>query len=68
MVLNLKETSFENQHFLKLLDNGTKLVNGHYKAPLPVKKPNVHSPDNKGQLMKRLKHLERKSAKNSFFL
>ena len=67
MVSNLKGVSFENQHFLKLLDNDTKLVNGHYKVPLRFKKPNVYFPDNKGQVMKRLKHLERKSTKNPFF-
>ena len=68
VVSNLEEVSFENHHFLKLLDNGTKLVNGYYQVPLPFKNPNVCFLDNKGQGMKRLKHLERLFAKNpSFF-
>ena len=37
MVSNLEEVPFEDQHFLKLLDNGTRLVSGHYQVPLPFK-------------------------------
>ena len=68
MVSKLEEVSFEDRYFLKLLDNGTKLVNGHYQVSLPFKSPDVYFPDNKGQVMKRVKHLERKFGKNpSFF-
>ena len=68
MVSKLEVVSFEDQHFLKLLNNGTKLVNGHYQVSLPFKSPDVCFPDNKGQVMKRGKHLERKFGKNpSFF-
>ena len=43
-------------------------MSGHYQVLFLFKNPDVCFPDNKGQVMKRLKHLERKFAKNpSFF-
>ena len=42
-------------------------MNRHYQLPLPFKNPGVCFPDNKGQVMKRLKHLERKFARTPFF-
>ena len=68
MVPNREEVSFENQCFLKLLHNARKLVNKHYQVPLPLKNPNLCSPDNTCQVIKRLMNLERNFAKNpSFF-
>ena len=68
MVSNLEEVSFEDQLFMNALDNGTKLVNGHYQVPLPFKNSDLCFPDNKGRVIKRLKHLERKLAGSHPFL
>ena len=59
MVPNLTEVSFGDQHFLKLLDKSSRLLNGHWQVPLPFKNPDVCFPNNKVQVIKSLKYLER---------
>ena len=55
IVSNFEEVSFEEHLFLKLLDNGIKLVHGHCQMLVPFKKPDVCFRDNIGQVMKKRK-------------
>ena len=62
MVQNFEEISFKEKK-----DGATKWVNGNYWVPLPFKNPYTCFPDNKGQVMRRIKDSERKFARTSSF-
>ena len=64
LAMGIEEVSHEDRKSLKLLDTGIKMENGHYQALLAFMKQDVNFPDNKDQVMKRLKHLQRKFTKN----
>ena len=61
------ETSMsrEDHKFMKFLQEGTKLKNGHYQFPLPFKDPCANLPNNKNQATQRFSYLEKKFCKNS---
>ena len=63
------ETSMsrEDQKFMKILQEGTTLRNGHYQVPLPFKEPYVNLPNNRYQAMQRFSYLEKKFSKNDQF-
>ena len=63
------ETSMsrEDQKFMKILQEGTKLRNGHYQVPLPFKDPYVNLPNNRYQARQRFSYLEKKFSKNDQF-
>ena len=56
------ETSMsrEDQKFMKILQEGTTLRNGHYQVPLPFKEPYVNLPNSRYQAMQRFSYLEKK--------
>ena len=45
--------SQEDKLFMKKVEKGTRLSNGHYEIPLPFRNENVVMPNNKGQVIKR---------------
>ena len=59
------ETSMsrEDHKFMKILQEGTKLRNGHYQVPLPFKDPCVNLPNNRHQARQRISYLKKKTAK-----
>ena len=59
--------SQEDKRFLQILEEGAKLVNGHYEIPLPFKRVDVQLPNNKVQAEKRLASLKKKMARNNKF-
>ena len=59
--------SFEENKFMKLMNEETVFVNGHYQTPLPLKNPDVKFPDNRKQAEKRLQNLEKKLHRNHKF-
>ena len=56
--------SREDQKFMKILQEGTTLRNGHYQVPLPFKEPYVNLPNNRYQAMQRFSYLEKKFSKS----
>ena len=63
------ETSMyrKGQKFMKILQEGTKLRNGHYQVPLPFKDPCVTLPNNRYQAGQRFSYLQKKLSKNDQF-
>ena len=59
--------SREDQKFIKILQEGRKLRNGHYQVPLPFKDPCVNLPNNRYQARQRLSYLGKKLPKNDQF-
>ena len=59
--------SREDQKFMKILQEGTKLRNSHYQVPLPFKEPCVNLPNNRYQARQRFSYLEKKFSKNDQF-
>lgn len=64
----LKRCHLKTSIFLKLLNNGTKLVYGHYHVLLPFKNQDVCFQNNKSQMMKRPNNCERTFPRNLSFL
>ena len=60
-------TSQEDERFLQILEEGAKLVNGHYEIPLPFRRVDIQLPNNKVQAEKRLASLKKKMARNNKF-
>ena len=60
------ETSMsrEDHKFITVLQEGTKLRNGHYQVPFPFKHPCVNFPNNRHQ--KRFSYLEKNTAKMTY--
>ena len=59
--------SIEDQKFLKVMKKNTVLASGHYQIPLPLKDPDVKSPDNRKQVKKRLEGLEKQVRRDQKF-
>ena len=62
-----KETagmSQEDKKFLSIVENGTKLVNGHYEIPLPFRNQDVNLPNNRIQAVKRFDSLQKRMARD----
>ena len=53
--------SQEDKRFLQILEEGAKLVNGHYEIPLPFRRVDVQLPNNKVQAEKRLASLKKEN-------
>ena len=65
-----RETDGMSQEHLKLmqvLDNDTRLIDGHYKIPLPLGDDNVRFPNNRLQTEIRFTYLLRKMSRNHQF-
>ena len=50
----LGEILHDDQQFLKLMDQETIKVDGHYVVPLPLKSKDVNLPNNRAFALKRL--------------
>ena len=61
------EISHDSQQFLKLMDQETIKVNGHYVVPLLLKSKNLNLPNNRGLALKRLNCFQRKFLKDDLF-
>ena len=59
--------SQEDLKFMEILDNGARLIDGHYEIPLPLRDDNVRFPNNKSQAEKRFIYLQRKMSRNHQF-
>ena len=62
-----REMSQQDMRFTKILDEGTKLKDGHYQNSLPFKQEDVRLSCNKYQATQRLSYLKRKFDKNEKF-
>ena len=51
--------SQEDLKFMQVLDNGTRLIDGHYEIPLPLHDDNVRFPNNRLQDEKRFTCLQK---------
>ena len=59
--------SREDKKFMKILQKGAKLRNGHYDVPLPFKDPFVNLSHNRYRATQRFSYLEKKFGKNDQF-
>ena len=59
--------SVEDHKFIRLLDEETKFIDGHYQVPLPFKEVNTKLPNNRGQAIKRIEHIKKRLLKNPKF-
>ena len=57
--------SQEDPKFMQVLDNSTRLIDGHYEIPLPLRDDNVRFPNNRLQAEKRFIYLQRKMSRNT---
>ena len=57
----------QKNRFLKLLNQESRLVDGHYQVPLPFGKSDVNLPNNRFLAMKRLEHFKRRFSNNKTF-
>ena len=65
--VNQKMECLEDLKFMKILEDGAKMVNKHYQIPLPFKNPNIKLPDNRYQAWQRLSYLQKRFNKNKEF-
>ena len=63
----LGEISHDDQKFLKLMDQETIKVDGHYVLPLPTESKDINLPNNRVLALKRLNFLQRKFLKDQHF-
>ena len=63
----LGEISHDHQQFLKLMDQETIKVDGHYVVPLPLKSKDVNLPNNRALALRRLNCLHRRLLKDDHF-
>ena len=63
----LGEISHNDQQFLKLMDQETIKVDGHYVVPLPLKSKDVNLPNNRALALRRLNCLHRRLLKDDHF-
>ena len=63
----LGEISLDDQQFLKLMNQKTLNVNGHYVVPLLLKSKHVNLENNRGLALKRLNCLQRRFLKDEHF-
>ena len=60
--------SQEDIKFVKLMEQESRFINGHYVLPLPFRKSEVHFKNNKIQALQRAEWLKKKLEKNSEML
>ena len=51
---NMEDISFEDQNFLKLMDDKSRKVGEHFETPFPLKDRPVKLPNNRNMFEKRL--------------
>ena len=61
------DVSYEDQIFLRLMDQETVHVDNHYEVLLPIKSTDVTFPKNKYAAMKTLNSLKRRSIRDKSF-
>ena len=61
------QISQEDRKFLKILEDGAKMKDGHYQSPLSFGEANLRHPNNRFQAEKRLSYLIKKLNKNKKF-
>ena len=59
--------SLEDRRFLAQMERETKLKDGHYEIPLPLRNPQSKLPNNRVLALQRNRYLERKLSKDSEF-
>ena len=59
-----QKISLEDTQFIRKLDNGVELVDGHYQLPLPFREDKVIMPDNKEHVKRKMSWLKRKLLQN----
>ena len=59
--------SGEDVTFMKILEDGVKMVNKHYQIPLPFRNPNIQLPNTRYQAWQRLSSLQKSLNKNKEF-
>ena len=64
---NMEDTSFEDQKFLKLMDEKSRKVREHFEIPLPLKDRSVKLPNNRNMAEKRLHCLKSRFIRNPEF-
>ncbi|XP_072037120.1 uncharacterized protein [Amphiura filiformis] len=64
---DMLEPSIEDQRFMGMVTESTRLVDGHYEIALPLRDRNKAMVDNRVQALKRAEHLKRKLDKNPQF-
>ena len=57
----------EDVKFMKIMEDGAKMVNKHYQIPLPFRNPNNQLPNNRYQAWQRLSYLQERFNKNKEF-
>ena len=55
----LKEISYEDKRFLKIMQKEISKVGKHHQLPLPLRNENMSLPNNQNMVEKRLMHLKR---------
>ena len=53
MTQKLEDISYENEKFLKLMDDQTVKVGNHYQTPLPLRNPVMKLPNNRKMVERR---------------
>ena len=61
------DVSYDDQIFLRLMDQETVQVDNHYEVPLPLKSTDVTFPNNKSAAMKMLHSLKRRFIRDKSF-
>ncbi|XP_072041348.1 uncharacterized protein [Amphiura filiformis] len=64
---DMLKPSIEDQRFMGMVTESTRLVDGHYEIALPLRDRNKAMVDNRVQALKRAEHLKRKLDKNPQF-
>ena len=57
----------EDVKFMKIMEEGVKMVNKYYQILLPFRNPNIHFPNNRYQAWQRLSYLQKRFNKNKEF-
>ena len=56
----LKEISYDDKRFLKIMQKEISKVGKHHQLPLPLRNNNMSLPNNQNMVEKRLMHLEKR--------
>ena len=59
--------SQDDLHFLEIVENHSKFIDGHYHIPLPFRNKNISFPNNLSLAMRRLNSLKKKFESSSVF-
>ena len=59
--------SVDDAKFMKIMEDGVKMVKKHYQIPLPFRNPNIQLPNNRYQAWQRLSYLQKRFNKNKEF-